>query len=803
MRRTLVSGGHVRIGRNSSYPIHFAILFVCLCFGSLCFGQAPQDSLSDSTIDQRVNVLLQQMTVEEKAGQMMQYFQFLPVTTQAEEMARKGQVGSFLFMTDPAAINRVQRAAVEGSRLHIPLIFGFDVIHGWRTIFPVPIAMAASWDPKVVEQAQSVAAAEARASGINWTFAPMVDIARDARWGRMVEGAGEDPYLGAAMAAAQVRGFQGEKLGAPGHLLTSVKHFAAYGAAEGGRDYDASYVPDSQLWNVYLPPYKAAVDAGAGAVMSAYQDLNDVPATGNRWLLREVLRDTWNFRGFVVSDAAAVFNLTTHGYARDGSDAAYKAFRAGVNMEMGMPDMLIPANSSFGNKEEVHYPGAHTYDAELANLVKSGRISVAELDAMVRPILATKIKLGLFEHPYVDETKAEAAAKDPAHRELARAAARQTMVLLKNEKSLLPIAKSVGSIAVIGALADSGKDVMGSWVFKGVPQEAISILQGIKNKVPQAKVTFVYGAEVRRPTQSPVDPSTPVLPEQSPEQLEQQIAAAVAAARNSDVAVVVLGERQNMSGEAASRSSLQLPGEQERMLKEVVATGKPVAVVLLNGRPLDITWASSHAAAILEAWYPGSEGGNAIADVLFGDSAPGGKLPVTWPRSASQEPLYYAHNLTHTPDGTEMFDKFYHGSRYWDSPSQPLYVFGYGLSYTTFAYSNLRVSNTMIAADGSATVSVGVKNTGDRAGDEVVQLYIHQRAGSASRPVRELKGFQRVTLAPGESKTVTFSLGRNELQFWSPQAKQWVVEPETFDIWVGGDSTASSHATLTVSSPSR
>jgi beta-glucosidase len=744
---------------------------------------------SAQPIEQRVDQLLKQMTVEEKIGQMMQYFQFSPEISAAEERARKGQVGSYLFVTDPKLLNRLQRAAVEGSRLHIPLIFGFDVIHGWRTIFPVPIGMAASWDPKLIERVQSVAAKEARASGIHWTFAPMVDIARDARWGRMVEGAGEDPYLGSAIARAQVRGFQGTRVGEPEHLLATVKHFAAYGAAEGGRDYDSTYVPDVQLWNVYFPPYKAAIDEGAGSVMSAYQDLNDVPASGNTFLLQDVLRKTWNFDGFVVSDAAAVFNLTTHGFARDTNDAALRAVKAGVDMEMAFPEPNAPTGSPTSNAEPL-IPGQHTYDVGLQSLLKSGQITEAVLDARVRPILMAKMKLGLFENPYVDESRTEAVLTIPAHRELARLAAQQSIVLLKNDGQLLPIKKSVRSIAVIGTLADSGKDTLGSWVFVGKPEETVTVLQGIKNKVPSAAVTFVRGAQIRRLFPSPVEPPTELMPpEQSPQDLEQQIADAVSAAKQAEVAIVVLGERKNMSGEAASRSSLDLPGEQERVLKAVVATGKPVVVLMLSGRPLDIRWASDHVPAIVQCWYPGSEGGNAIADVLFGDVNPGGKLPFTWLRSVGQAPLYYAHNLTQEVETKKDFK-----SRYWDDSSFPLYPFGYGLSYSKFEFSNLRLDRGEMAAGGELHASIDVQNVSDRTGDEVVQLYIHQQAGSASRPMRQLKGFNRVTLAAGEKRTVTFKIGRKELEFWSPQSKQWVVEPERFDVWIGPDSRATTHA---------
>jgi len=741
-------------------------------------------------IKARVDKLLKQMTVEEKIGQMMQYFQLTPDTTAAEERARKGQVGSYLFVTDPAAINRLQRAAVDGSRLKIPLIFGFDVIHGWCTIFPVPIAMAASWDPKLVEQAQTVAAKEARAAGIQWTFAPMVDIARDARWGRIVEGAGEDPFLGSAIAQAQVRGFQGTRIGEPERLIATVKHFAAYGAAEGGRDYDATYVPDVLLWNVYFPPYKAAIDAGAGSVMSAYQDLNDVPATGNTFLLQDVLRKMWKFDGLVVSDAASVFNLTTHGFARDANDAAYRALKAGVDMEMAFPELNIPANPQMGLKEPIIMPGLHTYDVALQSLLKSGKITEADLDARVRPLLTAKMKLGLFDNPYIDEARVESVLAAPAHRELARTAAQRSMLLLKNEGDLLPLSKSTRSIAVIGTLADSAKDILGSWVFAPAKlEQTVTVLQGIMNKAPSASVTFVRGAQIKRPFPSPVEPPQPPLPDQSQAELQQEIDAAVAAAKQADIAIVVLGERQNMSGEAASRSSLQLPGEQERMLKAVAAVGKPVVVLLLSGRPLDITWASANVPAILQCWYPGSEGGNAVADVLFGDSNPGAKLPFTWPRSAGQAPLYYAHNLTQEPETKKNFK-----SRYWDDSSFPLYPFGYGLSYSRFEFSNLRLDRTEISVGGQIRASIDVQNVSDRAGDEVVQLYTHQRAGSASRPVRELKGFERITLSPGEKRTVTFTLGRKELEFWSPQTKEWVVEPEQFDIWIGGDSKASAHA---------
>ena len=777
------------------------VVAACFFFCSVnTCAQTTPASPFDSQSVARADQLLRKMTIEEKAGQTAQYFYIYPDGTVPTEEIRKGEVGSYLFTTDPKVINQLQHIAVTESRLHIPLLFGFDVIHGLRTIFPVPLALAASWDPKLVEQVQATAAAEARSSGLNWTFAPMVDIARDARWGRMVEGAGEDPYLGAAMARAQVRGFQGDHVGEQGKILATVKHFAAYGAADGGRDYDSAYVPDVLLRNVYLPPYKAGVDAGAATVMSAYQDLNDVPATGNRFLLREILRQDWGFKGFVVSDSSAIFDLPTHGFATDEKDAALRAAQAGVNMEMGFPTVTLPANHPRNPTPGKIYvrSGESTNWKNLPLLVKEGKLSESELDDAVRPILAAKYQLGLFENPYVDEKVAELTIRDPLHRKLARSLAGPTMVLLHNENSILPLKPSLKSVAVIGTLADSGSDILGSWAFKGLADEAVSVLDGLKNKLPNAQIEFVRGAEITRPHGSPLDsPPLPPLPDQSDAEFQVQMGLAVAAARRAEVSIVVLGERQNMSGEAASRASLDLPGRQEEVLEAVAAVGKPVILVLLSGRPLAIPWAASHIPGIIEAWYPGSEGGNAIADVLFGDVNPSGKLPITWPRSTGQEPLFYAHNLTHKPDTDKGFT-----SRYWDEQSSPQYPFGYGLSYSTFVYSNLQVVKSQAPALRPVEVSIDLKNTGARLGEEVVQLYLHQRAGSASRPERELKGFQKVLLAPGKSTTVHFNLTADDLRFWSPQAKAWVLEPATFDVWIGTNSDATDHSTFDMTSGS-
>ena len=715
----------------------------------------------------RVDDLLKQMTLEEKVGQLAQVggMAFMPGMPKPEEEIRKGHAGSILWVSEPAAINKLQKIAMEESRLKIPLIFGLDVIHGFKTIFPMPLAMAASWDPALIEKAQSVAAREARPAGIAWTFAPMVDIARDPRWGRIIEGAGEDPYLGSAVARAQVRGFQGTNLAAPDRMLACAKHFAGYGAADGGRDYDSAFIPESQMWNVYLPPFHAALEAGVGTFMSAYMDLNDVPATGNKLLLDDVLRRAWKYDGFVVSDANAVGDLVTHGFAAGRADAAKLAFTAGVDMDMA----------------------SGTYMKELVALVQAGKVSQASVDAAVRRILEAKVKLGLFEHPYADEALAKRMANAPEHRQAARVAAQRSAVLLRNEGGLLPLAKDRGTLAVIGPLADSKRDMLTMWAGFGVdPSTSVSILEGIRNKLgPGSHIESAAGVQI-----SKVFPSffEALMGVKKPEpwtaaQADQEFAKAVDAAKKADEVVMVLGEISTMDGELASQSSLKLPGRQQELLEAVVATGKPVVLVLVSGRPLDIEWAATHVPAILEAWHPGAEGGNAVADLLFGDVNPGGKLPVTWPRNVGQVPVFYARNLTHQPETSQNFK-----SRYWDQLSSPLYPFGYGLSYTKFTISNL----TATASEATAEV----QNTGSRAGDEVVQLYLHQRSGRASRPVRQLKGFERVTLAPGEKKTVRFALGPEALRYWSAAEKKWVTDAAEFDVWVGSDSTASLHGTF-------
>ncbi len=723
---------------------------------------------SDAEARAFADKLIAKMTLAEKLGQMTQVPLNSPPPRPAEELARTGAVGSFLFITDAAEINRLQHVAVEQSRLHIPLLFGYDVIHGFRTIYPVPIALAASWNPSAAETAQSMAAREARATGIQWTFAPMVDIARDPRWGRIMEGAGEDPFLGSRMAEAQVKGFQGTDLASPTSIMACVKHFAGYGAASGGRDYEESNISDEQLWNVYLPPFHAALEAGAGSIMSAYMDLNGVPATGNRWLLHDVLRDDWNFHGMVVSDWAAVKSLTTHGFAKDDEDAAVRAVNAGVDMEMSTTN----------------------FQDTLPNALKQGLVTEATINNAVRNILIAKYKLGLFKNPYSDPTQTASQMVTPEQRATARKIATQTAVLLRDQNNLLPLNPAYKSIALIGPLADSKPDIMGSWCLAGHPADTVTVLEGMRNHYGASHILYTKGVEIEREQPSIFDPqfSSPKPTMTTDTERDAEFHHAIDLINQSDVAVLVLGELQSMSGERASRSSLDLPGKQEQLLEAAVATGKPIVLVLLNARPLNITWASTHVPAILEAWYPGTEGGNAIADLLSGDANPGGKLPVAWPLTIGQVPINYARNLTQIPEAPN--------TRYWDGSSAPLYPFGYGLSYSSFSTSNLHLAAPTVRAGSTLQVSIDVQNTSTRAGDEVIQLYTHQRAGSASRPVRELKGFVRVSLKPNETRTITIPLHTKDLGFWSPATHHWSMEPGTFDLWAGTDETATAHTTF-------
>jgi beta-glucosidase len=711
------------------------------------------------------------MTLEEKVEQMEQAAGQPSITSpaRAEELARNG-IGSFLFFTDPVRINELQRIAVTQSRLHIPILFGYDVIHGFRTIAPIPLAMASSWDPELVTSTQSMAAREARAAGVQWAFAPMVDIARDARWGRIMESAGEDPFLGEQMAAAQVRGFQGAYVGAPDHILASVKHFAGYGAAEGGRDYDNSDISDELLHNVYLRPFHAAEQAGAATFMSAYMNLNGVPATGNSWLLQDILRRDWGFRGFVVSDWDAVRNLETHGFAASPEDAAIRAAKAGINMEM---------TSSL-------------YRQYLVDAEKRGIVTEAQIDALVRPILEMKYRLGLFTNPYVDLDKFHRETLSAAQRAAVEKAAEQTAVLLKNEGHLLPLSKSVKSIAVIGPLADSQLDIMGSWAIHGDRNDSVTVARGIREALPGARVDVTTGVEITRgsPTifDGQVPPVAPLL--LTPQARQAEFDHAVSLAGKADVVVLVLGEAQTMNGENASRATLTLPGEQEHLLEAVAATGKPVVLILMTGRPLDIHWAAAHIPSILNVWYPGTEGGHAVARLLLGDANPAGHLPVTWPRSAGQEPLFYNHLIAQDPQND--------AHRYWDMPSTPLYPFGYGLSYADFSIDHLTLAATTVKPNDSVHISVQLHNNAAIAGTEVVQCYTHQRAGSTSRPVRELKAFRKITVAANGTVSAELTIPVSELAYWSPASHRQVLEPGTYDLWVGMDSNAALHTTIQV-----
>jgi len=747
--------------------------------GLLLSAAAQAQSPTSPADMDRANALLKQMTTEEKIGQLNQPFYFKlplpgvkPDPVPYEVHVRRGEVGSFLFLTDPQEINRLQKIAMTEQRLHIPILFGFDVIHGFDTEFPVPLAMAASWDPGIAEQAQGIAAEEAAHAGLRWSFAPMLDIARDPRWGRISEGAGEDPYLGAAMARAQVRGFQGTPEN-PRAFMATLKHFAGYGAAEGGRDYDAVYIPEERMQNVYLPPFRAGVEAGAGSVMSAYMDLNDVPASGNVHLLQDILRRELAFKGLVVSDAFAVGNLVIQGFAENGKDAALRSASAGVNMDMG----------------------SATYLEHMKALLDSGQITAAQLDDLVRPILAAKYHLGLFEHPYADATEQTHAEMLAQHRHIARAAAARSAVLLRNEGGLLPLVRTTRRIAVIGPLGNNIEDINGPWSLTAKPEDTVSVFAGIRTKFSDSQVTFAEGVQIAKEFPSSFDGLIGAKIEKpwTPEEADRQMKSALKLAANSDVVIMTLGELSGMDFEYASRSSLSLPGKQQELLERIQALGKPVVLLLFSTRPLDLSWASEHIPSIMDCYFGGTETGNAIADLLVGDAVPGGKLPITWPRNEGQVPIYYAHTTSHKPYDSADFT-----SRYWDLPTSPLYPFGYGLSYSTFSISDLHLSARSSPLNGSITATVTVANTGTRAADEVVQLYLHQRFGSASRPVRELKGFRRVTLQPGQKQEISFPVGRDERNYWSAAKNGWVVEPSDFDVWVGNSSMATLHDSFSV-----
>jgi len=732
----------------------------------------PNAQLTGKELDHKVEALLSQMTLAEKAGQLNQFTAGVATGpgTHRENydlMIEKGELGSLLNVTDAATSNHYQHIAVEKSRLHIPLLFGLDVVHGDRTTFPVPLGMAATFDPALVEQTARVAAAESRADGVNWVFSPMVDIARDARWGRIIEGAGEDPYLGSAMARAYVKGYQGNDLSAPDAVAACVKHFAAYGAPVAGRDYNAVDMSEISLRQVYLPTYKAAIDAGAATVMSSFNSLNGVPASANPFTLTQVLRKEWGFDGLVVSDYGAISELLNHAIAADGPTAARKALTAGVDMDME----------------------GDLYLTRIPALVDSGQLPLAVVDEAVRRILRVKFAMGLFDHPYApDHAKPYEATREK--RALARKAAEESLVLLRNEAvqgsgPLLPL-RAGKTVAVIGPLADSHPDMLGSWAALGDEKDTVTLREALSSRLPPGAVTYAKGTEVLGTS-------------------DAGFAEAVDAAKKSDVTVIALGESRDDTGEASSKTHLDLPGNQEQLLEAVAATGKPVVLVVFSGRPLAIPWAAEHVPAIVAAWFPGIEAGPALVSNLFGDTNFTGKLPVEFPVSVGQEPLYYAQlptgrpagnaDLSHPPTNAE--EKYL--SRYIDEGNAPVYPFGWGLSYARFSYGPLSVKHTMGTSQdvGKIEVGVDVKNTGSVAGTETVQLYVRDMVASVEQPLRELKGFQQISLAPSEQKHLTFTLGFDDLAFYNVDLKR-VVEPGTFKVWVGGSSAATDEGEFTV-----
>jgi beta-glucosidase len=749
-------------------------------------GLPVRSHLADGAIENKVETLLKQMTLEEKVGQLVQYSigtRTGPGTGRSDyqEMIAQGQVGSLFNLEGAKAANKFQHIAVEKSRLHIPLINGLDVIHGYRTIFPVPLGLASTWDPHIVEKAARVAGEEASASGVRWTFSPMVDIARDPRWGRMIEGAGEDPYLGSIMARAYVRCYQGKDLRSADSVVACPKHYVGYGAAEAGRDYNTTEISEHTLREVYLPPFYAALDEGAGTIMTAFNALNGVPASANPFTLRQVLRKEWQFPGMAVSDWTSLGELIAHGIANDGETAARKALSAGVDMDME----------------------SNLYHAHLVDLVKSGKLTEAQIDEAVRRVLRVKFALGLFDKPYTDEARENHGALSKEYLETARVAAERSFVLLKNDlvgsRHVLPLGSEAQTVALIGPLADDAGEMLGSWAGRGEPKDVVTLKTALTQRLGAERVKYAKGGDIRTAT-------------------EEQISAAVAAARSADAVIIALGEdAPEMTAEAGSRAHLDLPGQQEELLEKVTATGKPVVLVLFSGRPLTLPWTFDHVPAVIAAWFPGVQAGPALVRTLFGDSVPSGKLVVSWPHALGQVPVYYnalntgrpAGNtdLTHPPkDGIEKYV-----SRYVDEPNAPQFPFGFGLSYAEFRFSPPVISGKVLSAkqlneglrsregDPKAvlTVSAKVSNSGRVAAEEVVQLYVRLMGTSVEEPVRALKAFERVALAPGETKNVTFSLGPEAFALWDIQNER-KVEPCSVNIWVSPDSTHGEAAELEI-----
>jgi beta-glucosidase len=744
-------------------------------------------NLHDPATEQKINALLRKMTLEEKVGQLVQYSVGQPTgpgtgRTDFNDMIQKGEIGALFNITTAREANAFQRVAMEKSRLQIPLIFGLDIIHGYRTEFPIPLGMAATWDPELVQRAARVAAREATASGIRWMFSPMIDIARDARWGRMAEGSGEDPYLVSAMARAYVLGYQGERLSAPDSALACPKHFVGYGAAEGGRDYNSVEISEHTLREFYLPPFHAAVDAGASTIMTAFDSLNGVPTSANPFTIKQILRKEWGFQGLVDSDWTSIAELIPHGIANDPATAARKALLAGVEMDMV---------SSF-------------YHDTLANLVHSGEVPEAAVDEAVRDALRVKFALGLFEHPYADEKQEAGTMLQPQSVALAREAAERSFVLLKNSPiaggaPLLPFSSDAKNVALIGPLADDARVMLGSWSAQGRPEDAITLRASLTEKLGADHVHYAKGSEITKGT-------------------DEQLAEAVKIAQESDAVILALGENASeMTGEAASRAHLGLPGRQEQLLETMVGTGKPVVLVLFSGRPLTLPWAFEHVPAVLAAWFPGVQAGPALVRTLFGESNPSGKLPVTWPRAVGQEPLYYNALNTGRPAGDADLTKppwegsVKYISRYIDEQNSPQFPFGHGLAYTNFSYGPTQASSAQASAaalnnglreaerssNSGISVSADVTNTGPRASEETVQLYVRLEGTSTAQPIRALKGFQHVKLAAGQTQHVTFHLGPDAFALWDDQNK-YTVEPARATVWISPDSAHGSAAMIEI-----
>jgi len=729
----------------------------------------------DPSIDAKVEALLRKMTLEEKIGQLVQYSAGQPTgpgtgRSDYNEMIERGQIGALFNISTAKETNAYQRIAVEKSRLHIPIIFGLDVIHGFRTEFPIPLGLASTWDPQVVEKAARVAAREASATGIRWTFSPMIDIARDARWGRMAEGGGEDPFLGAQLAAAYVRGYQGSRLDAPDSIAACAKHYVGYGAAEAGRDYNTTEISEHTLREIYLPPFHAAVNAGSATIMSAFNSINGVPASANPFTLTQVLRKEWGFRGIVDSDWTSVAEIMAHGIANDGATAARKAFMAGVDMDMA----------------------SSLYHDHMLKLVQAGQVPQANIDEGVRRVLRVKFALGLFDHPYADESKESQAMLQPESIALARTAAERSFVLLKNAAAgaspLLPLSDKTRNIALIGPLADDSPNMLGSWAGLGRGEDVISFHAALAKHVGEEHLFHVKGSGITDGT-------------------DADIAAAVAAAGKADLVVLALGENAGeMTGEAASRAHLKLPGRQQELLEKVVAAGKPVVLIIFSGRPLTLPWAFEHVPAVIAAWFPGIQAGPALVRTLYGESNPSGRLVVSWPRTVGQEPLYYNALSTGRPAVAGSDPKYV--SRYIDEESTPQFPFGFGLSYSTFQYGATEIDSKTLKASQlrsalnkkvapALTATAAVTNSGSVAGEEVVQLYVRLEGTSTAQPVRALKGFQRVSLAPGETKKVTFNLAPDAFALWSID-NQFTVEAAKATVWISPNSAAGTGTPLEI-----